>query len=196
MLKKLAVFASGGGTDFQSLIDAIESGYIDNAEIDVLVAGKPGIGAINRALKHGIESKVFYKGDYTSSEIMNGAIVDYLRAKEIDLIVLAGYLNILTPNIVKAYEGRIINIHPSLIPRHSGMGYFGMRVHESVIASGDKESGATVHFVDEGADTGNIIMQEKVPVIPGDTPETLRDRVLALEHELLPKAVKYICNKF
>jgi phosphoribosylglycinamide formyltransferase-1 len=196
MLKKLAVFASGSGTDFQSLIDAIECGYIDNAVIDVLIAGKPGIGAIERAIKHGIDYKVFFKGNYSSPENMNSEIVDFLRGRGVDLIVLAGYLNILTPNIVRAYEGRIVNIHPSLIPRHSGIGYYGMRVHQSVIASGDKESGATVHFVDEGTDTGNIIMQERVPVLPGDTPETLRDRVLALEHQLLPKAVKYICNKF
>lgn len=195
MLKRIAVFASGSGTNFQALIDAIDSGEIDSGYIDILIASKADIYAIERAKAHDIEYRVYDKADFKSLEEMYTELSKLLKAKSIDLIVLAGYLTIITPELIKEYENRIINIHPSLIPKYCGMGYYGIKVHQAVIAGKEKESGATVHFVDEGADTGEIIMQEKVPVLPDDTPETLAARVLELEHKLLPKAVKYICNK-
>lgn len=184
----IAVFASGGGTDFQSIIDGTESGLID-ARISVLIASKPNIYAIERAKRHGIESKVFCKKDYESGEKMFEEIIALLKSKNVDLIVLAGYLTILTENIVKAYENRIINIHPSLLPKFGGVGMYGIKVHEAVIASGEKESGCTVHYVDGGADTGKIIAQAKVSVESNDTAESLQKKVLEKEHILLPQVV-------
>lgn len=192
MKKKIAVFVSGGGTDLQSIIDGVRSGMI-NAEISVVIASRSDIFALERARANNIPSRVFKKADYPSVEAMYDEIIALLDSLSIDLVVLAGYLTILSENIVKAYAGKIINIHPSLIPKHCGMGYYGIRVHRSVIESGDKVSGATVHFVDEGADTGKIIRQETVPVLPDDTPETLAARVLKLEHKILPEVVRDLC---
>lgn len=192
MKKKIAVFVSGGGTDLQSIIDGVRSGMI-NAEIAMVIASRSDIFALERARANNIPSRVFKKADYLSVEAMYDEIIALLDSLSIDLVVLAGYLTILSENIVKAYAGRIINIHPSLIPKHCGMGYYGIRVHRSVIESGDKVSGATVHFVDEGADTGKIIRQETVPVLEGDTPETLAARVLKLEHKILPEVVRDLC---
>lgn len=185
---KIAVFASGGGTDFQSVIDGVESGLI-KAKIDLLIASKPDIFAIERAKKHGIDSFVFRKKDYESGEKMFEDIISLLKERQIDLIVLAGYLTILAPNIVKEYENRIVNIHPSLLPKFGGVGMYGIKVHEAVIASGEKESGCTVHYVDVGADTGKIIAQAKVTVSQDDTAQSLQQKVLEQEHQLLPKVV-------
>lgn len=190
----IAVFASGGGTDFQSVIDGVQSGLI-RADIKLLVASKPGIGAIERAQKNGIRHVVFCKKDYNSGEEMFDKIIEVLRQSEIDLVVLAGYLTILSPNIVAAYEGRIINIHPALLPKFGGVGMYGMHVHEAVIASGEKESGCTVHYVDGGADTGKIIAQARVAVDEDDTPQSLQKKVLAKEHELLPKVVAQLIEE-
>lgn len=188
---KIAVFASGGGTDFQSIIDAVKSGELD-AEIAYLVAGKPGIYAIQRAMDNGIPYGIYAKNDYPSINALCLELARVLTEKGIDLIVLAGYLNIITEELIKPFENRIINIHPSLIPKHSGAGYYGMKVHESVIKSGDKKSGATVHYVNEIPDGGAIIMQTEVDVLPGDTAETLAKRVLEAEHKLLPEAVAFV----
>ncbi len=184
----ITVFASGGGTDFQSIIDGVESGLI-KAKINMLIAGKENIFAIERAKKHGIEYSVFLKRNYGTLEAMFDEIVALLKEKQTDLIVLAGYLTILAPNIVKEFENRIINIHPSLLPKFGGAGMYGLKVHEAVLASGEKESGCTVHFVDEHADTGKIIAQARVPVKEDDTPESLQQRVLNEEHKLLPQVV-------
>lgn len=193
---KIAVFASGGGSDMQSVIDATESGIIKEARVDYLVAGKDGIFAVERAKKHGIEYGIFERKAYGSPEEMCAKIAKALQERGIGLIVLAGYLNIVTRELIDPFLGRIINIHPSLIPKHCGMGYYGIRVHRSVIESGDTESGATVHFVNEIADGGDIIMQEKVPVLEGDTAETLAARVLELEHSLLPRAVNKVIQDY
>lgn len=192
MKKKIAVFVSGSGTDLQSIIDGVRGGMI-NAEISMVVASRPDIFAIERARANNIPSRVFKKSDYPSVEVMYDEIIELLDGLKIDLVVLAGYLTILSENIVKAYRGRIINIHPSLIPKHCGAGYYGIRVHRSVIESGDTESGATIHYVDEGTDTGKIIRQEKVPVLADDTAETLAARVLKLEHKILPEVVRDLC---
>lgn len=190
-MKKIAVFVSGGGTDLQSVIDAVAAGSLE-AEIALVVSSKDGVFALERAKSAGIPTAVFKKSDYSSPEEMYGELIGVLKEKRADYVVLAGYLGILTPNIVHAFPKRIINIHPSLIPRHCGNGYYGIKVHRSVIESGDAFSGATVHFVDEGTDTGEIIMQEKIAVLPSDTAETLQKRVLELEHVLLPKALSKV----
>lgn len=193
-MRKIAVFASGSGSDFQSIIDGVSEGRI-NGEIVLLIASKEGIFAIERAKKAGIAYKVFDKSEFETLEAMDKQIIAALDEAQTNLVVLAGYLNILTPALVSAYRNKIINIHPSLIPNHCGKGFYGMRVHRAVIAAGDKTSGATVHFVDEGADTGAIIMQKSVPVLEGDTAESLQQRVLELEHKMLPEAVAMLCEK-
>ncbi len=190
----IAVFASGGGTDFQSLIDGVESGLI-KAQIKLLIASKPNIYALQRAKDHGIPSYVFNKRDFGSAEEMFDEINVLLKKNEIDLVVLAGYLTLLTPNIVEAFKGRIINIHPALLPKYGGVGMYGIRVHEAVIAAGEKESGCTVHYVDCGADTGRIIAQAKVKVEKTDTPQSLQQKVLAEEHKLLPQTVAKIIEE-
>lgn len=194
MKKRLAVFASGGGTDFQSIIDNVENGNI-NAEIVMLIASKDGIGAIDRAKKHNIPYKVFNKKDYPSAEVMFEGIIDNLTGIKVDYIILAGYLTILTKNIVDTFKKRIINIHPSLIPKYCGDGFYGMRVHEAVIKNGEKVSGATVHYVDDGVDTGDIIAQASVDVTADDTPETLQSKVLKVEHTLLPDTIAKLCRE-
>ncbi|MDR3293928.1 MAG: phosphoribosylglycinamide formyltransferase [Clostridiales bacterium] len=193
MKKRIAVFVSGGGTDFQSVIDAVKRGEID-AEISLLVSSRDGVYALTRAEENSIPSYVFKKKDYADTDEMFRGIDALLTAQKIDVIVLAGYLSILGAEFTKKYLGRIINIHPSLIPKHCGAGYYGIRVHESVIASGDKVTGATVHFVDEGTDTGAVIIQKEIPVLQSDTAESLQQRVLAVEHEILPAGVKLLCE--
>ena len=192
-MKNIAVFASGSGSDMQSVIDSTLSGLIDGKVVAV-VTNKEGIYAIERAIKHGIDHKTFTLKDYGDEVSRDKAIVEYLKGYDVDLIVLAGYLAIVTPTLVDEYEGRIINIHPSLIPKHCGKGMYGLNVHKSVIASGDKVSGCTVHYVDYGADTGSIIAQERVPVVEGDTPESLQARILKVEHVLLPNVVAKLCK--
>lgn len=193
-MKKIAVFVSGGGSDMQSVIDACERGEI-NGRVELVIANKRNIFALERADKHGIKSMVFTLSDYGDYAERDKAILHALNDAKIDLVVLAGYLSIVTEIIVKPYEGRIINIHPSLIPKHCGKGFYGIKVHESVIASKDEISGATVHYVDEGADTGEIIEQVTVPVYPTDTPDTLQQRVLIEEHKLLPRVVAKLCKE-
>lgn len=183
----IAVFASGGGTDFQSIIDGVKSGQI-KAKINMLIASRPNIYAIERAKQNDIPYYVFQKGDYSCLEKMFDEIIELLKRKMTDLIVLAGYLTIVPENMVDAFNGRIINIHPSLLPKFGGEGMYGIRVHEAVIAAGEKESGCTVHYVDKCADTGKIIAQAKVKV-ENDTPQSLQKKVLEKEHQLLPQVV-------
>ena len=194
-MKRIAVFISGSGSDMQSVIDACESGYIDGRVVCV-VASRDGIFGLERAKKHGIDSAVFALKDYDGDcGRRDEAILSYLSGYDVDLIVLAGYFGIVTHRLVSAYSKRMINIHPSLIPAHCGKGMYGLKVHASVLASGDKVSGATVHYVDDGTDTGEIIVQQRVEVKAGDTPETLQARVLETEHQLLPYAVRFLCGK-
>lgn len=192
-MKNIAVFVSGSGSDMQSIIDAVENGKI-NGKILAVIANKDGIFALERAKKHNIPSKVFKVKDYESIEERDIAILNYLKPLNIDLIVLAGYLSIVTPILVDAYNKKIINIHPSLIPLHCGKGMYGLKVHEAVLKAKDKVSGATVHYVDYGADTGEIIKNVKVDVLEDDTPESLQKRVLEKEHILLPEVVAMLCE--
>lgn len=189
----LAVFVSGSGSDMQSLIDAIDKKELD-AKIVLVVASKPDIYALERAKIANIPSVVFQKSDFDSVEFMYDILAGTLEFYDVDLIVLAGYLSILTKNFVDLYQKRIINIHPSLIPKYCGKNFYGMKVHEAVISNKEKITGATVHYVDEGTDTGAIILQESVLVYPDDTPQILQKRVLELEHSLLPRAVKIVID--
>jgi len=188
-MKNIAVFCSGGGTNFQSVIDAVEAGEI-KANIACLVASKDNIGAIDRAKKHNIPYFVFDKSNYGSLLEMYGQIIGKLKTLNIDLIVFAGYLSAVTPDFIGAYNNRIINIHPSLLPKYGGKGMYGLKVHEHVINAKEKVSGCTVHYVDEGTDTGRIIAQTKVPVLENDTPESLQQRVLIEEHKLLIEVIQ------
>ena len=190
-MKKIAVFASGGGTDFQSVIDANERENF--CVIEYLVASKPNIGAIERAQKHGIKTLVFDKTAETKEEFYS-RIANTLKAAGVEYIVLAGWLLVVPASFIKEFENAIINIHPSLIPSFCGMGYYGIHVHKKAIEYGVKLSGATVHFVEADVDGGAIIMQRAVPVEPDDTPESLQARILKEEHTLLPQCVKLLCE--
>lgn len=192
-MKRIAVMVSGSGSNLQSLIDACVSGEIAG-RIVAVVSSKPGVYALERAKNAGIPTYVFGKKNYPSPETMYGEITALFKSLQIDLIVLAGYLGILTANIINEYKNKIINIHPSLIPSFCGDGYYGIKVHRAAIDYGCKVSGATVHFVDEGTDTGPIILQKAVRVLQNDTPEKLQKRVLKTEHKLLAEAVKLFCE--
>lgn len=183
-MKKIGVLVSGGGTNLQSLIDAVEQGEI-NGEIAVVISNRKDAFGLERAKKHNIEAI------YSNNE---EEIINALREREIDLVVLAGFLKILSSRFTNSFENKIINIHPSLIPSFCGVGYYGLRVHEAAIKYGVKVSGATVHFVDENADTGPIIIQKTVEVLPTDTAEDLQKRVLKVEHEIIKESVKKICD--
>ena len=189
-MKKIAVFASGSGSDFQSVIDENEREPF--CEISLLVASKEGIYALERAKAHNIEAIVRSKKDFPSNEEMFEDIIRELNARNIDFVVLAGYLSMIAENFVKAFPDRIINIHPSLIPSFCGKGYYGLNVHRAALEYGVKISGCTVHFVDEHYDSGAIILQRCVPVLEDDTPETLQARVLEEEHRALPEAVRLL----
>ncbi|MCI5730918.1 MAG: phosphoribosylglycinamide formyltransferase [Eubacterium sp.] len=192
---KVAVCVSGGGTNLQAILDRVEDGTITNTEISLVISNKPGAYALERAANKEIPSQVLVPKEFDSREAFGEELIRVLDEAEIDLVVLAGYLVILPENFVKAYEGRIINIHPSLIPSHCGPGYYGLRVHESVLARGNKVTGATVHFVDEGTDSGPIIVQKAVNVEQDDTPEILQKRVMEqAEWKILPQAIDWIAN--
>ena len=190
---KIGVLISGSGTNLQSLIDNIETGNI-KGKITVVISNRKDAYGLNRARQKNIDALYIRQKDYESFENFNDAIIDELKKHNVELVVLAGYLKILTSKFIEEYRNRIINIHPSLIPAFCGKGYYGIKVHEEVIKYGVKLSGATVHFVDEEADTGPIIIQEAVEVSYEDTAETLQQKVLQIEHKILPLAVKYYCE--
>lgn len=190
--KVIGVLVSGSGSNLQAIIDAIESGAID-ARIAVVITDRPGVFALERAKKHGIKALcISRKGK--KSAVFNGEILKGLEEAGADLVVLAGFLSILDARVVARYRNAIMNIHPALIPSFCGGGYYGIHVHEAAIRYGVKVSGATVHFVDEGTDTGPIILQECVEVLPDDDAHALAERVLKVEHRLLPEAVRLFVN--
>lgn len=190
----IAVFVSGGGTNLQALIDAQSRGELQNGKITFVLASNSGAYALKRAEKAGIESAVVSRKEYDSKEAYDVAVLKELENRNIDLIVLAGFLSILGSELVEKYRNKIINIHPSLIPLFCGDGFYGLKVHEAVLASGMKVTGATAHFVNEITDGGAIILQKVVPIEQGDTPEILQYRVMRLaEWEILPKAVSLFC---
>ena len=191
----VVVLVSGGGTNLQALIDAVKNGIVTNTDIAAVISNKKNAYALERADNAGIASECISPRDYDNRDAFADAMLEAFERYNADLIVLAGYLVIVPEKIIKAYAGKIINIHPSLIPSHCGDGYYGLHVHESVLARGNKVTGATVHFVDEGTDTGPIILQKAVEVEEGDTPEILQKRVMEqAEWIILPKAVDLIAN--
>lgn len=192
---RLAVLVSGGGTNLQAIIDAIDGGTITNAKIDVVISNNANAYALERAKNHGIEGMCISPKSYGSREQFNDVLTQTITDRGIDLVVLAGYLVILPPQLIAAYKNRIINIHPSLIPSFCGTGYYGLKVHEAALARGVKVTGATCHFVDEGTDTGPIILQKAVEVLPDDTPKSLQQRVMEqAEWVIMPKAIDLIAN--
>ncbi len=190
---KIGVLVSGSGTNLQSLIDNTESGNIKGT-ISLVISNRKDAYGLERARQHNIDAVYIRQKDYQSFENFNDAIIHELKSRGVELVVLAGYLKILSPKFIEVYKNRIINIHPSLIPAFCGEGYYGIKVHEEAVKYGVKLSGATVHFVDEGADTGPIIIQEAVEVSYDDTAETLQQKILKIEHKILPLAVKYYCR--
>lgn len=192
---KLAILVSGGGTNLQAIFDAIDAGKITNASVSVVISNNKDAYALERAKKHGAEALCIAPKDFSDREDFNAALLHALEDREIDLVVLAGYLVVVPPCVIEAYENRIINIHPSLIPSFCGKGCYGLHVHEKALARGVKVSGATVHFVDEGTDTGPIILQKPVPVEDGDTPEILQRRIMEqAEWVILPQTIDLIAN--
>ncbi len=192
---KLAVLVSGGGTNLQALIDRIEQNKLPNVVIEVVISNKAGAFALERAKKHGIVTEVIEKKNFIDRESFEEALLLLIDKYQVDLIVLAGCLLLIPKRVIQNYKNRIINIHPSLIPAFSGVGFYGLKVHEEVLARGVKITGATVHFVDEGMDTGPIILQKPVSVEDEDTPELLQKRVMEeAEWEILPEAVRLIAE--
>lgn len=192
---RLAVLVSGGGTNLQAIIDAIDGGAVTNAKIDVVISNNANAYALERARDHGIEGMCISPKSYESREQFNDALTQTITDRGIDLVVLAGYLVILPPQLIAAYKNRIINIHPSLIPSFCGTGYYGLKVHEAALKRGVRVTGATCHFVDEGTDTGPIILQKAVEVLADDTPKSLQRRVMEqAEWVIMPKAIDLIAN--
>ena len=194
-MKKIAVLVSGGDTNLQALIDAQHAGKIVGGEIVAVISSDPTAYALQRAANANIPGYVVSRKDYPSNRAMTAALVDQLKALEIDLVVLAGFMTILTEEMVQAYPNAIINIHPALIPSFCGPGCYGLHVHEKALAYGVKISGATVHFVSEECDGGPIIIQKAVDVLPDDTPEVLQRRIMEqCEWKILPRAVSLFCQ--
>ena len=192
---RVAVCVSGGGTNLQAILDKIRDGAVTNTEIAVVVSNNPGAYALERARAAHVPAVCVSPKEHASREEFNTALVDTLEQYRVDLVVLAGFLVVIPPVMVERYRNRIINIHPSLIPSFCGTGNYGLKVHENALARGVKVTGATVHFVDEGTDTGPIILQKAVAVEDGDTPEILQRRVMdQAEWEILPEAIDLIAN--
>ena len=194
-MMNIAVLVSGGGTNLQSLIDAEKRGEIKNGKITCVISSNPDAYALERAKNNGIETVVVPKKDYPDRSEYTAAVTNALVEAKADLVVYAGFMIILDSQIVKAFPNKMMNVHPALIPSFCGKGFYGLRVHEAVLASGVKLTGATVHFVTEDCDAGPIIAQKAVPVLNGDTPETLQRRVMEeCEWKIFPEAVSLFCQ--
>ena len=192
---RTVVCVSGGGTNLQAILDGVAAGTIRNTEIVGVISNNPGVYALTRAEKAGVPGFCICPKDYEKREEFHEALLAKLEELKPDLIVLAGFLVKIPEEMIRRYEGRIINIHPSLIPSYCGVGYYGLKVHEGVLARGSKITGATVHFVDAGMDSGPILLQKAVEVKPGDTPKALQQRVMEeAEWILLPRAIDAIAS--
>ncbi len=192
--KNLVALVSGGGSNLAAIMDAIDRGEI-NGEIKAVISSNAEAYALQRASSRGIETHVCSVSIYKSHEARDRKILEILNRHKADYVLLAGYLGIISPFLIEEYRNRIVNIHPALLPKFGGKGFFGIHVHEAVLAAGESESGATVHFVDSGTDTGLIIAQGKVKVESGDTPHDLQSRILDnVEHKLFPHVVKLLCD--
>jgi len=192
---RVCVCVSGGGTNLQAILDAIDAGKITNAEVVRVISNNKTAYALERAKAHCVDAVAVSPKDYETRELFNEALLATVNEAQPDLIVLAGFLVVIPPQMIAQYRGRIINIHPSLIPSFCGTGYYGLKVHEAALARGVKVTGATVHYVDEGTDTGPIILQKAVYVEDGDTPKVLQQRVMEqAEWQILPQAIDMIAN--
>ena len=192
---RVAVLVSGGGTNLQAIIDAKNAGKIPSAELSLVIASNEKAYALTRAANAGIASEVLRKAKGEDATLYGERLLEVLRAHQIDLVVLAGFLTILPENVIRAFDHRILNVHPSLIPSFCGDGFYGLRVHEAALQKGVKVTGATIHFVNEITDGGDIIAQKAVEVLPDDTPETLQKRVMVeAEWVLLPQAVETVAK--
>ena len=192
---KVAVLVSGGGTNLQAIIDGVKNGTITNTSIEMVISNNKNAYALTRAQENGIEARGISPKDFETREEFNEALFEALTEREIDLVVLAGCLVVIPEKIIRHFRNRIINIHPSLIPSFCGTGYYGLKVHEKALERGVKVTGATVHFVDEGTDTGPIIMQQPVMIEDDDTPKVLQQRVMEqAEWVIMPKAIDDIAN--
>ena len=192
---RVGVMVSGGGTNLQAILDAIDEGRVTNAEVSVVISNNPGAYALERARKHGIPAISISPKQFSDREAFHKALLDKVREYHLDLIVLAGFLVTIPPEMIREYPNKIINVHPSLIPSFCGVGYYGLKVHEAALARGVKVTGATVHIVDEGVDSGPILLQKAVEVKEGDTPEILQRRVMEEEEwNILPEAIHQIAN--
>lgn len=196
MVKNIAVLVSGGGTNLQALIDAQRNGELKSGRLALVISSKPGAYALERAEKAGIPAGVISRKDFAAQEEFDAALLKTLEENHIDLVVLAGYLSILSPRVVEAYRDRIINVHPSLIPSFCGAGFYGLKVHQAALDYGVKVTGATVHIVNEVPDGGRILLQKAVEIEENDTPETLQKRVMQqAEWKLLPQAAEMLCRE-
>lgn len=194
-MHRVLVLVSGGGTNLQAIIDAVAAGTVQNTELVGVISNNPGVFALERAAKAGIPAEVVSPHDFPDRAAFYKEFLARVDSYRPDLIVLAGFLVVIPPEMIDKYERRIINIHPSLIPSFCGTGYYGLKVHEAALARGVKVSGATVHFVDKGTDTGPILLQKAVEVLPEDTPETLQRRIMEqAEWKLLPQAINDIAT--
>lgn len=192
---RVGVLVSGGGTNLQAIIDAVKNKTITNASLEVVISNKKDAYALTRAKENNIAAECVCVKDYETREEFNKALIEKIDSYNLDLIVLAGFLVVLPPELIAKYRNKIINVHPSLIPSFCGNGFYGLHVHEKALERGVKVTGATVHFVDEGTDTGPIIYQKAVEVLPDDTPETLQKRVMEqVEWKILPQAINAIAN--
>lgn len=192
---RVGVLVSGGGTNLQAIIDAVHNKTITNATLEVVISNKKDAYALTRAKDNNIAAECVCIKDYETRDEFNKALIDKIDSYNLDLIVLAGFLVVLPPELIAKYRNKIINIHPSLIPSFCGNGFYGLHVHEKALERGVKVTGATVHYVDEGTDTGPIIYQKAVEVLPDDTPETLQKRVMEqAEWKILPQAINAIAN--
>ena len=193
---KIAVLVSGGGTNLQAILEAEARGEIPHGKVSLVVASKPGVYALERAANFGVPSVVVRRKDYVDGAAYDKAMVELLKANDIGLVVLAGFMTVLGPDFIAAYPNRILNVHPALIPSFCGPGMYGLRPHEACLARGCKVTGATVHFVNEVCDGGPILLQKAVEVKPGDTPEILQKRVMEeAEWKLLPRAIAMVCEQ-
>ena len=192
---RVGVLVSGGGTNLQAIIDGIKNKVITNTEIEVVISNKKDAYALVRAKENGINAECISPKDFDERKDFNQALIDTLDKYKVDLIVLAGFLVVLPPEMISKYRNKIINIHPTIIPSFCGNGFYGLKVHEKALERGVKVTGATVHFVDEGTDTGPIIYQKAVDILPGDTPEVLQKRVMEqAEWKIMPQAINDIAN--
>ncbi len=188
---KIGVLVSGGGTNFQAIVDSIESGYIKNAQIVTLISSNPNAYALERAKKHNIEGVCIRKKDFENSSLYEKALIEHFESRGVGLVIMAGFMVVIGPDFINAFRNKIMNIHPSLIPSFCGNGFYGLKVHEAALEKGVKVTGATVHFVTEETDAGPIILQKAVYINDDDTPESLQKRVMEeAEWEIFPEAIR------